>query len=66
MIGDPFQPLNTPDQDALPNGKAGQSLDQFRGRRWVLRAQDLSDAELEAITSGEMDPRHKHLNAELE
>lgn len=34
--------------------------------RRVLRVEDLSDAELEAIANAEMDPRHDHLNAELE
>ena len=37
-----------------------------RRSREVLRAGDLSDAELDAIAKTEMDPRHKHLNRELE
>jgi antitoxin ParD1/3/4 len=37
-----------------------------RRRREVLRAEDLSDADLAAITNGEMDPRHRHLDGELE
>jgi hypothetical protein len=37
-----------------------------RRDRQVFRTQDLSAAELAAITSGGMDARHNHLNAELE
>lgn len=66
MSGDPTRPLNTPGQDAPLDGKAAQQLDRFKGRRRVLRTQDLSDAELEAIADTEMDPRHNHINAELE
>jgi prevent-host-death family protein len=36
-----------------------------RRSREVLRAGDLSDAELEAIARTEMDPRHQHLDSEL-
>ncbi len=35
-------------------------------RREVLRAEELSDADLAAIAKGEMDPRHHHLDDELE
>ncbi len=34
-------------------------------RREVLRAQDISDADLAAIAAGEMHPRHRHLDKEL-
>ena len=34
--------------------------------RVVFRTEELSDAEIQAMTEGEMDPRHNHLNAELE
>jgi prevent-host-death family protein len=34
--------------------------------REVLRPGDLSDAELEAIARTEMDPRHAHLDQELD
>jgi hypothetical protein len=37
-----------------------------RRDRQVLRAGDLSDADLEAIAKTEMDPRHAHLDKELE
>jgi hypothetical protein len=37
-----------------------------RRQRVVFRTEDLSDAELEAMTQGGMDSRHDHLNAELE
>ena len=37
-----------------------------RHRRAVFKTEDLSDAELAALTEGGMDPRHDHLNAELE
>lgn len=37
-----------------------------RRDRGVFRTEELSDAELQAITEGGMDPRHYHLNAELE
>ena len=36
-----------------------------RRDREVLRAGDLSDADLEAIAKTEMDPRHAHLDEEL-
>jgi hypothetical protein len=35
-------------------------------RREVLRAEDISDADLAAIMASEMDPRHSHLDQELE
>jgi prevent-host-death family protein len=37
-----------------------------RRSREVLRAGDLTDAELDAIARTEMDPRHQHLDSELE
>ncbi len=37
-----------------------------RHDRTVFRTEELSAAELAAITEGEMDARHNHLNAELE
>jgi PHD/YefM family antitoxin component YafN of YafNO toxin-antitoxin module len=37
-----------------------------RRSREVLRAGDLTDAELEQIGKAEMDPRHQHLDRELE
>ena len=37
-----------------------------RRSREVLRAGDLTDAELEAIAGTDMDPRHRHLDRELE
>ena len=37
-----------------------------RRRREVFKIEDLSDAELAQITERGMDPRHDHLNAELE
>jgi len=37
-----------------------------RRAREVLRAGELSDAELELIAKTEMDPRHQHLDRELE
>jgi hypothetical protein len=37
-----------------------------RRDRAVFRTEDLTDAELQALTEGGMDPRHDHLNAELE
>jgi prevent-host-death family protein len=37
-----------------------------RRSREVLRVGDLSDADLEAIANTEMDPRHRHLDVELE
>jgi hypothetical protein len=38
----------------------------YTRNRVVFRTEDLSEAEVRAITEGEMDPRHNHLNAELE
>ncbi len=37
-----------------------------RRDRVVFKTEELSEAELQAITEGGMDPRHDHLNAELE
>ncbi len=37
-----------------------------RRDRTVFKSEELSEAELKAITEGGMDPRHNHLNAELE
>lgn len=37
-----------------------------RRSREVLLASDLTDAELDLIAKTEMDPRHEHLNSELE
>jgi PHD/YefM family antitoxin component YafN of YafNO toxin-antitoxin module len=37
-----------------------------RRSREVLRPGDLSDAELELIAKTEMDPRHQHLDRDLE
>jgi len=34
--------------------------------RLVFRTEDLTEGEVEAITHGGMDPRHVHLNAELD
>jgi prevent-host-death family protein len=46
------------------------SADEYRRLkrrdREVLRAGDLSHADLEAIAKTEMDPRHAHLDKELE
>jgi prevent-host-death family protein len=46
------------------------SVDEYRRLkrrdREVLRAGDLSDADLAAIANTEMDPRHTHLDKELE
>lgn len=46
------------------------SADEYRRPkrrdREVLRAEELSDAELAAIARTEMDPRHAHLDKELE
>lgn len=36
-----------------------------KDRREVLRAGELSDADLDAIAATEMDPRHTHLDDEL-
>jgi prevent-host-death family protein len=45
------------------------SADEYRRLkrrdREVLRAGDLSDADVEAIAKTEMDPRHAHLDEEL-
>ena len=45
------------------------SVDEYRRLtrrdREVLRAGDLSDADLAAIAGAEMDPQHAHLDAEL-
>lgn len=37
-----------------------------RRERIVFRTEDLSQAEIQAITQGRMDTRHDHLNAELD
>ena len=37
-----------------------------RRDRTVFKTEELSDAELNAMTDGGMDPRHDHLNTELE
>lgn len=37
-----------------------------RHERIVFRTEDLSDAEIQAVTQSSMDPRHDHLNAELD
>lgn len=37
-----------------------------RRDRVVFRTEDLTEGEVAAITEGGMDPRHDHLNAELE
>ena len=37
-----------------------------RRAREVLRPGDLSDAELELVAKTEMDPRHQHLDREIE
>ena len=37
-----------------------------RRDRTVFKTDELSDAELHAMTDGGMDPRHDHLNTELE
>jgi len=37
-----------------------------RRDRVVFKTEELSEAELQTITEGGMDPRHDHLNAELE
>jgi prevent-host-death family protein len=46
------------------------SADEYRRLRHrareVLRAGDLTDAELDAIATIEMDPRHQHLDRELD
>jgi prevent-host-death family protein len=46
------------------------SADEYRRLRHrareVLRAGDLTDAELDVIAQTEMDPRHQHLDRELD
>lgn len=46
------------------------SADEFprnqRRERVVFKTEDLSEAEIQAITQGSMDARHDHLNAELD
>jgi hypothetical protein len=37
-----------------------------RRDRRVLRAEDFTDADIAAIAGAEMDPRHRHLDDELE
>jgi len=37
-----------------------------RRDRVVLKTEELSEADMKAITEGGMDPRYNHLNAELE
>ncbi|MDE1905894.1 MAG: type II toxin-antitoxin system Phd/YefM family antitoxin [Rhodospirillales bacterium] len=37
-----------------------------RRERIVFKTEDLSEAEIQAITQGGMDARHDHLNAELD
>jgi len=37
-----------------------------RRDRVVFRTEELSEAEIKAVAEAEMDPRHNHLNAELE
>jgi PHD/YefM family antitoxin component YafN of YafNO toxin-antitoxin module len=37
-----------------------------RRDRVAFKTEELSDAEIKAIAEGGMDPRHDHLNAELE
>jgi hypothetical protein len=39
---------------------------QKQRERRVFRTEDLSDAEVAAILGGRMDPRHDHLDTELE
>jgi prevent-host-death family protein len=45
------------------------SVDEYRRlkrrSREVIKAEDLSDAEVAQIAQGRMDPRHDHLDAEL-
>jgi hypothetical protein len=45
------------------------SADEYRRLkrrdREVIKVEDLSDAEVEQIVKGRMDPRHDHLDAEL-
>jgi prevent-host-death family protein len=46
------------------------SVDEYhrlkRRERVVFKTEDLSEAEIQAITQGSMDVRHDHLNAELD
>ena len=44
------------------------SADEFQKRpdRVVIKTEDLSEAEIQAITQGGMDARHDYLNAELD
>jgi hypothetical protein len=44
-----------------------QKIERLKRReRVVLKTEDLSEAEIQAITQGGMDARHDHLNAELD
>ncbi len=44
-----------------------QEIERLKRReRVVFKTEDLSEAEIQAITQGGMDARHDHLNAELE
>jgi hypothetical protein len=42
------------------------SISRNGRERLVFKTEELSDAEINAITEGEMDPRHASLDAELE
>jgi hypothetical protein len=44
------------------------TTDEKKKRSWrrVFRTQDLSPKEAEELVSGRMDPRHDHLNNELD
>jgi len=44
---------------------AAEELSRTEPKREALWAWELSDEEIEAIASAKMDPRHRHLDAEL-
>ena len=50
---------------ALEDAMHGYLRQKQRERR-AFRTEDLSEAEIAAIVGGQMDPRHNHLDAELE
>jgi hypothetical protein len=73
-IGRRFRPLGGVDDLPPPPASPPDWLQQDlpaadeaarKRRREVLRAEDLTEADLAAIANGEMDPRHRHLDDEL-
>lgn len=61
---DQYRPAPNVVQEALePSSKEARAAPY---RRVVFATKALSDAELAAITEGDMDPRHNHLSVELE